>query len=270
MKQNKGNIHPYIFILFYLFLLLFHSCSIEQDSEGITIAVTKGKGSTGYEQYGKWLKSYDPSVRIIDLYHKDSDSAMIALEGCDALLIAVGPDVNPALYEQAGDTVLCGKIDHFRDTLEFRAIEIATNNNMPILGICRGQQILNVYHGGNLIVDIPTQADTIIKHRCDDKNNCLHDVILYKNSLLFKYTGLNRERVNSSHHQAIKDIADVFIVAGKSPDGIIEAIEWKNKEDHGYLLAVQWHPEWMPESHPFSAPLALNFINAAKAYAKTR
>lgn len=233
--------------------------------KSIKIGISKGVGSEHYEQYAKWLESVDSDIEVIDLYNVDIEIAMNLLKECNGLLLSGGPDVEPGYYGKGYDTLRC-EIDHRRDTLEFKLIELAREMRLPILAICRGEQILNVAFGGTLIVDIPEDFGTDIAHRCEDKNNCFHSVELLPGSLINKLTGVNNGMVNSNHHQAVEVIADDFVVTAMSQDGLIEAYEWKNPVGKPFLIAVQWHPERMEADSPLSKPLAKGFLDAVKQH----
>jgi putative glutamine amidotransferase len=164
------------------------------------------------------------------------------------------------------DTVLCGSIDYFRDTLEFALIEKAKEMEMPILGICRGLQIFNIYHGGSLYADIPSQLDTLVRHRCPDTYDCFHEVSIVDGSSLHSTSGLTTGTVNSNHHQGIRRIGKGIRPIARTGEGLIEAIEY---EDHGnmpFFMGVQWHPERMDISNPLCLPIAMYFIQEAKLW----
>ncbi len=157
-------------ILFFICILVLGCNSPKEDQ--ILIAISKGKPAEHYGNYGKWLKIADPTIEWVDLYHISLDSALMTLDQCSGLLISGGPDVYPGRYGQADDTVRCGSIDYRRDTLEFILINKALAMGLPILGICRGEQIMNVVMGGSLYVDIPTDFDSVVLHRCKDEDSC--------------------------------------------------------------------------------------------------
>ncbi len=199
---------------------------------------------------------------MIDKTPKD---AVTALEKCSALLLTGGLDVYPGRYGKEYDTSRC-KTDPHRDSVEFALIKKAVKMKLPILGICRGEEILNVAMGGSLIVDIPQDYDTIIKHRCNDHSSCLHEINIIPGTFLFEIGKVYIDTVNSFHHQAVDRLAKYFKVAARSNDGLIEAYEWKNPENKPFLLAVQFHPEQLDTNNKLSTPIATYFINEAKKY----
>ncbi len=159
----------------------------------------------------------------------------------DALLIPGGQDVDPAFYH-AERSIYCGMSNLQNDRFELEIIKEAIKQKKPILGICRGMQLINVACGGTLYQDIESERETEVEHRVipDDKN-CYHIVKVEENSTLYKYLPYASMQVNSSHHQAVQKVAKGFTISAKCTDGIIEAIE-QNQMD---ILAVQWHPERM-------------------------
>jgi putative glutamine amidotransferase len=252
------------FLLLVMVILLgLYSCGPEKPIQKLTIGISKGAPEKYYGNYSKWLKTADSMVVCLDLYHMPFDSAVLLLESCDGLLISGGPDVNPAYYDMAEDTVKCGNIDHFRDSLEFALIENAISMELPILGICRGLQIFNIYHGGSLYADIPTDLDTLIAHRCPDTYDCFHDVRVETGSGLHTISGVSSGITNSNHHQGIRRIGKGLVAIARTDEGLIESIEYKSRDDMPFFIAVQWHPERMDTANPLSLPLAKSFLNAA-------
>ncbi len=229
----------------------------------LIIAVSKASGSANYERYISWLEEFEPNAKYVDLSSLSFDSAMSILEYCHALLLTGGPDVYPAYYNMEEDTVLCGAFDFRRDSLEMAAIELALNLRMPVLGICRGLQILNVAYGGSLYADIPQQYDNPVIHRLEDYGAATHSITTVEGSRFGKMTSESGS-VNSIHHQAIRKLAPGFRAVAHTSDGIIEAIESEDEETE--IFAVQWHPERMDIQSPFSANIAARFLNNAMKY----
>lgn len=225
--------------------------------------------SKHYENYSNWLLNADKNIIYLDFYTIPFDSAMKLIGKCDGLLISGGPDVEPARFGKRWDTARC-EIDYRRDTLEFALIDSARKLKMPILGICRGEQLLNVYYGGTLIVDIPEDYKTTIHHKCKKSDTCFHEVDIAEGTLLYKIAGAKSGEINTNHHQAVEKLAKGFIAGAHSPDGIIEAIEWANggapPPGEPFILAVQWHPERMKPESPFSLNLAKYFLLKVKEY----
>ena len=272
------NIINRVFIIAIAFMLVacnseHQTTSIESNSQNdihLKIAISKAKGSVGYLRYGKWLKKIDSNVVYFNLYHTSLDSALDILTQCDGLLVSGGPDVDPARYNQAYDTVLCETIDYRRDSLEYALIHKALEQQMPILGICRGEQILNVYFGGSLFPDIPTAKPNNVGHRFSHIDSSMHHISINKQGVLFSIADTNQGRVNSSHHQAVDRLAKDLVVLAWTDDSIVESISWKNKEGKSFLLGVQWHPEWLELDNPFSGQIGRRFLNEASVFNKLK
>ncbi len=252
-------------ILFLAFLPLFF-VSCKQEKKPSAIAVSYLTGNPEENNYIKWLKSVDPDMKYFVMNNMPMDSVEIVFDQCSALLLTGGEDVYPGRYGQAEDTIICGKINFYRDSLEFLLIDLAMDRETPIMGVCRGQQILNVAFGGSLIVDIPSRFHSLVYHRCDDWQNCFHYVNVINNSLLYEISGVEGGQVTSNHHQAVKRLADAFRVMATSNDGLIESIGWKDPADKPWLMAVQWHPERMDSTNMLSKPLLEKFLNEAQFY----
>jgi putative glutamine amidotransferase len=174
--------------------------------------------------------------------------------------------VSPAYYGKAADSARCWEADPHRDSLEFYLIDEAMKKGMPILGICRGEQILNVAMGGSLYIDLPSDLGTSVTHQMDDYEKCFHPVSIEKNTLLHLVSGLDSGIVNSNHHQGIKDLAGNLKAAAHTSDGLVEAIEWKEPADKSFLIAVQWHPERMKSDNPLSGNIGRSFLEEAEIY----
>lgn len=164
------------------------------------------------------------------------------IDTIDALLLSGGNDVDPRNYGEERKAVL-GKTNRNRDKFDLLLIKYALEKKIPIMGICRGMQILNVYFGGTLCQDIWKYKKAELKHH--EVNNYwegVHKVFLEKNSQLEKLLG-PEPWVNSIHHQSVEKIGKDLKVVGRSSDGIIEAYEHENPEVKVY--GIQWHPELM-------------------------
>jgi len=159
---------------------------------------------------------------------------------CDGFLFTGGGDLDPTLFGEALPPH-CGKIEPLRDELDFAAISRTLVSGKPILGICRGIQVLNVALGGTLYQDIPTEYKTEI---CHSQTNGLHahshSVQIEKNTPLYSLLGVPKMPANSFHHQAIKVLGQGLVPMAFAEDGIIEAVY---STEHPFIRAYQWHPE---------------------------
>ncbi len=239
------------------------SCKHEIKSPPMRIAVSKTSPN-----YINWLKRADSTLEIINCYGIRADSVVEMLKSCSGLLVTGGEDVNPALYGKASDTSLCGKIDNYRDTLETQLIHSAIGAGMPVLCICRGEQILNVTLGGDLIPDIPSQFGMSVIHQCDDYKNCFHKIRTAPESVLQSIVKSDSGFVNTNHHQAICNAAPDLKISAWSTDGLPEAVEWAKPEGKSFLIGVQWHPERMDTSNSYSGKLVQAFLLNCREFQK--
>ncbi len=248
------------FLLFVYALL--SGCRTHSQGKGLRIAL-----SSGSENYINWIHRADSTAEIIDLKGRKIDSALKLLESCDAIIYTGGEDVVPGYYGKISDSARC-ETNPARDSLELALVKESFRLGLPIFGVCRGQQILNVALGGTLIVDIPSDHPGNIIHQCDDYLHCTHMVSLIKGSMLQHISGADSGSVTSNHHQAIEKPAPGIRIVAWSADSIAEAVEWGNPTGKPFFLAVQWHPERMDSLSPLSMPLMNAFLDAAKAFRK--
>jgi len=188
----------------------------------------------------------------------DQEAIRKQLECVDAIIITGGIDVNPLIY---GDEPMdkLGQIQTLRDEFDLVVIKEILEQKKPVLGICRGLQILNVAFGGTLYQDLSYNEDSYIKHVQNTAPDVPgHSVEIMEGTKLFALLGANTT-TNSFHHQAIKDLGEGFRVSARAKDGIIEAIE----REEGYVLAVQWHPEMMARKHKEMRKIFTDLIREA-------
>lgn len=159
----------------------------------------------------------------------------------DGLIVTGGQDVSPALYEEEPHPKL-GDLDPNRDAMEAALIKEAVRQNKPVLGICRGLQLINVIFGGTLYQDLSQNSNINVQHRQESSLNLpAHTVAIEENSWLHPIVG-SQLFVNTSHHQAVKDIAADFNISAHSlQDKVVEAIEHRSAPIYG----LQWHPEML-------------------------
>ncbi len=217
------------------------------------------------ENYTTWLNKLHNGLEIIDFYTTDVTDTASRFEAVSGLLLTGGGDVDPGLYNQEKDRVYCKGIDSWRDKLESSLIELALIFNLPVLGICRGLQIINVAGKGSLYPDIPALVKGSMMHQ-DSQGDVYHAVQIDPESLLYKLTRTTGATVNSSHHQAIHMVGERLKSTAFSADGVIEAVEWNQSREHDFFLAVQWHPERMDINNPLSGLLGRGFIEAAAGW----
>jgi len=159
----------------------------------------------------------------------------------DGLILSGGNDINPMLFNEEPHEYL-GEVSPSRDSIELELARRMLKTGKPILGICRGMQVLNVAVGGSVYQDLHKQNDgPILQHMQKAPNtHSSHYVQVEKGSLLESIAGSERIQVNSYHHQSVKDVPAAFKVTGVASDGIVEAFE---SNDEKFVLGVQWHPE---------------------------
>lgn len=253
-------------IILFLGILIFtiSSCYTiklkEKTSEQTLIVLSKAHRKKVYE---KWLKTYDDALVVKSLYHTNKDSVKFLLKHADGFLITGGVDVNPDIYGKGREIDKCGAIDSKRDSLETLIIRYAYENKVPILGVCRGEQIINVISGGTLIIDIPTDFGKSLVHRKENEF-AYHNVRLKKNSLLYDICKVDSGIVNSAHHQAVDKLAEKLFISARSNDNLPEAIELKDTTQHPCFIGVQWHPERMKPNSNLAKPIGRYFLFKCK------
>lgn len=191
---------------------------------------------------------------------KDPSLIPRALDVMDGLLISGGADISPFLY---GEHPMSSEYKYIarRDHAELLYYREAKRRGMPILGICRGLQLINVAEGGTLYQDIPTQVGKEILHSDPPTYVGMeHHISIDKESELYRILGKEKLLVNSIHHQAIKELGENLTITAKAPDGIIEGIEGTQEN---WLLAVQFHPERLLEREDLQKLFA-HFVEVAR------
>ncbi len=176
----------------------------------------------------------------------------------DGILLSGGGDIDPLLF---GEEPLRqnGEITPLRDSFELTLCRAALESGLPMFGICRGMQVMNIAAGGTIFQDIPTQTGSTLKHSQQaPRPHATHSVTPEENSLLAALWGKKNVAVNSFHHQAVARLGNGFSAAAHSTDGVIEAIERQNA---AFALGVQWHPEAMKTQD--QALLFSAFVRAA-------
>jgi putative glutamine amidotransferase len=180
----------------------------------------------------------------VELLHYNYPNIMDVVDELDGLVISGGDfDIDPSFYNQeiSHERVSTNSV---RSEFEFALLNCALERNIPILGICGGEQLINVILGGSLIQHIPQAVESCLRHEQEPpKYVASHPIALVPGTLLAAVLGNAADvMVNSTHHQAVKELGRGLRVSAAAPDGVIEAIE--SAEDGRYLLGVQWHPEY--------------------------
>lgn len=221
-----------------------------------------------WENYPKWIKGNDDSIEIVELHWEkhNLDEVWDLVEDCDGIVLTGGVDIHPHFYENErldfpnGD----GKFNEERDEFEMHVFETALNFKLPVLAICRGLQLVNVALGGNLIQDLEEAGKK--NHRRMNDLDDEHSISISDHSLLKEVIGSSSANINGAHHQAIGKLSDELLATAVSEDGVIEAVEWKEKEGESWMMAVQWHPERMKdrETNPASKNIREAFFKEVK------
>lgn len=218
------------------------------------IILSKEKENGHYMQF---LHKADSTLILKTAYGQPQDSIDQWLKSASGILLTGGVDIHPALHGKANEVHKCGKFDHYRDTLELSMIAAAKARRIPLLGICRGEQMLNVALGGSLYTDIPKDIGRKVKHRKRHRT-ATHTVTIDTTSLLHAITGVNSGIVNSFHHQSVDRPAAGIEIAARSADHVVEAITYQAE---GWIaLGVQWHPERLSFEDPLAGNIARWFV----------
>jgi putative glutamine amidotransferase len=223
------------------------------------IGLTRTENDEKHQFYIDWLKGRD-DIEIVTL----SPGNTINTKDLDALVLSGGWDIHPDFYKGSHEyDNKPGTWKQERDLFETALLTAALDDNIPVLGICRGLQVINVALGGTLVQDLG-EGNTSHKGDPDKK----HTVLIKKNTVLHEITAVEKAETNSAHHQAIGQLADGLIINARSTDGVIEGVEWKDAKTKPFLLAVQWHPERMfrfqLQDSPASQAIRERFIQEIK------
>ncbi len=228
----------------------------------IRIGVAAGRR---YDNYVRWL-SKSPGLEIVKLGYDEGNISAVA--SCKGIVMTGGEDVHPKHYGKP-DYVERFRLDDFdeaRDEFELKVLSVAHKKRLPVLGICRGLQITNVFLGGTLVPDIVAFGRE--NHtRIQEDEDRRHAIWLKENTLLGEITGSLRGEVNSAHHQAIDLLGEGLSMNSVSPDGVIEGAEIRDQDNHPFMMLVQWHPERMADQDsPFSKGVREAFVDAVSRH----
>lgn len=188
----------------------------------------------------------------------DDDLIDSYVEMCDGFLFTGGVDINPMIYNE--EMILETKKYSFeRDEFELKLLEKIREINKPILGICRGMQLINSVYGGSLYQDLKIAGFNLNHNNPQNIIDGTHSIAIEKDSILFDIFG-EKAIVNSYHHQAVKDVAEGFRVTSRAKDGIVESMEWTGER---YIHLVQFHPEMMIYKHEKFEKIFEDFVKRA-------
>jgi len=183
-----------------------------------------------------------------------------------------GADIDPFTYGAAPHP-LCDKTDRERDRVEVSLAKWALAEEKPVLGVCRGMQLINVAAGGTLYQDLAEEFPGAIKHDYfpfagahHTRDYLAHEVNIAEGTRLAELIGAGPQRVNSMHHQGVKQLGQGLVSTAEAPDGLIEALEGA---DDSYLVAVQWHPEALTDNDARTRHLFSDFIEAGSDWQRS-
>jgi len=211
--------------------------------------------------YTTYVDSLRRAGAVPVLIPPQPENAAEVVGDLDGLLLAGGDDCDPAAYGEPRHPTV-EPMDPRRQDNDLSLARVARERGIPTLGICLGVQVMNVAAGGTLIQHIESDID----HASEPSDRHRHDVAIDGGTKLAKILGERELEVNSSHHQAIKDVGDGLRVTAHAPDGIVEGLE---DPRHPFYLGVQWHPEDMGGETSASAIFGA-FVEAARKYAESK
>lgn len=203
-------------------------------------------------------------VVFIEASSPDHATATV-LDGIDGLLILGGADADPACYGQEREADTMYGINPDADRLELELLRDAGVRDLPVLGICRGMQLINILRGGDLVQEIG--AGTVHNGSADNSLMVAHPVELEPGSRLEAIYGRRTLSVSSGHHQAVSRVGKGLVVAARAADGIVEAIE---ANDQRWMIGVQWHPEYPAAPRADLDRLMASFVEAARETARAK
>jgi putative glutamine amidotransferase len=232
-------------LLILLCSFTFLACQKEHQK---TIILSKASSN-----YINWIEA--DNIIILDAYTIKNTDSILALT--DGIILTGGEDINPLQYNDTINLAVCGDINYKRDTLERKLFDFALEHKIPLIGVCRGMQMMNVASGGSLYGDIPTEIGTEVIHRNNGEVN--HEIVLVDTCSLIFPLGIDTIMVNSWHHQGLKIMPNHLRVIARAFDGLPEAI-MMDKSTHPFMIAVQFHPERLGQDNLIHQTMKSSFF----------
>ena len=204
---------------------------------------------------------------MIPLLDQDEAALRVLYDRLDGVFIAGGVDVDPVSYS-ASRHERCGNTDLARDRVELLFARWALEEGKPLLGVCRGMQVLNVARGGTLYQDCAAELPAALRHDYFPNDGfardyLAHEVELVEGTVLHRAFGRSRIQVNSMHHQAVCTLGEGLVASAHAPDGVLEALE---VDGATFQVGVQWHPEMLVDSDAGTRRLFQEFAEAASNF----
>ena len=258
MKGGKRSI--LLSVVFFSFAL----CASAERRPVIGISDTYKDGVTTVPRSYINAVLSNGGIPVVIPLMSDENELIELLNSLDGVIFTGGEDYDPAYYNERPIPQM-GTINVPRDKFDIKLLQLAAERGIPVLGICRGVQLINIVFGGSLYQDLPAQySDNSIRHRQRQSNTeATHAVIVEDHTVFADIVKDRMLMVNSSHHQAIKDVARGFRIAGRSPDKIVEVIE--KIDDDNWILGVQFHPEMRVTNDLAMRRIFQRFISEAGA-----
>ncbi len=227
------------------------SCSVDDESEKLSLNLP-------------YLRAVEAAGGVPVMLAGTEETARAVIGRLQGVLLTGGVDVDPCHFGEEPHPAL-GEVSATRDAFELALAKEALRRGIPVFGICRGCQVMAIAGGGTLYQDIPSQRPESLQHyQHGARARASHAVDVSAGSRLREISGAAQLRVNSFHHQAVRDLPQGWITTANAPDGLIEAFE---DPAHPYWLAVQWHPEGLYPHDPAAMALFATFVQAAQEVA---
>ena len=224
------------------------------------------------QRYIRALTAVGALPWMIPLVGDEPETLRGIYDELDGIFLPGGADIDPANYGEERHA-RCDKGDLARDQVELALVRWAMADRKPVLGVCRGLQIVNLAAGGTLYQDLADQMKGSIKHDYFpfggrySRDYLSHEVSVATNTRLAEIFGAGALKVNSMHHQGIRRLGASLVASAVAPDGLVEGLESSN---NSYLVAVQWHPEALTDNSPETRRLFESFVDAAVGYREQR
>ena len=234
-------------------IFLLFGCSKKTET---TIILSKASMN-----YIKWMEGKD--MIILDAWNIKNTDSILSL--ADGIILTGGEDINPLEYNDTSNIKVCGPINYQRDTLERKLFDFAFKNKIPLIGVCRGMQMMNVASGGSLYGDIPTEIGNSVIHR--NNGEVYHEIALCDTSTLMFPIEIDTIMVNSWHHQGLNIIPSHLRVIARSYDNLPEAVVM-DRSIHPFMIAVQFHPERLGKENIIHLTMKKSFFKAISSNSK--